>query len=144
MQNSPEKLALRIMEEMYANDPFSQWLGIEKLEVGRGHCTLRMEVRKEMTNGFGVAHGGITFSLADSAFAFACNSYGRKAMSIQCNINHIKAVHAGDVLTATAQELANGNRIGIFTVEVVNQKNELVASFKGTDYRMSEEWTFGD
>lgn len=140
MGESAKDKAVRIVAKMYDNDPFSQWLGIERLNIGAGSCTLQMTVREEMTNGFGVAHGGITFSLADSAFAFACNSHGRKAVSIECNINHIRPVHAGDILTASARQVSNTNRIGVFLVDITNQNNELVATFKGTNYRMSEEW----
>ncbi len=131
----------QIVTKMYDNDPFSQWLGIERVEVGLGLCTLRMMVRKEMTNGFGIAHGGITFSLADSAFAFASNSHGRHALSIECDINHVKAVRTGDVLTARASEQSLSNRIGIYTVEIVNQEEDVVALFKGMVYRKSTEWT---
>lgn len=129
---------------MYDNDPFSQWLGIERVDVGHGHCTLRMTVRQEMTNGFGIAHGGITFSLADSAFAFASNSRGRHALSIECDINHVKAVRTGDTLTAAAKEESLSHRIGIYRVEVTNQDDEVVALFKGMVYRKSVEWMEGD
>ncbi len=140
MTSDNKSLATRVVDEMYNNDPFSIWLGIERLEETAGRSVLQMVVRKEMTNGFGVAHGGITFSLADSALAFACNSHGRKAMSIECNINHTRAVHSGDTLTATATEVSRGNRIAVYHVGVTNQDDKVVAAFKGTVYRMSEEW----
>ena len=89
-----------IFHRMFDHDPFSQWMGMKLVSVGPGTCTLSMAVREEMLNGFGVAHGGITFSLADSAFAFACNSHGRHAVSIHCTIEHVAPVRAGDVLTA--------------------------------------------
>ena len=140
MTNEDKSLATRVVDEMYNNDPFSIWLGIERVEESAGRSVLQMTVRKEMTNGFGVAHGGITFSLADSALAFACNSHGRKAMSIECNINHTRAVQSGDILTATAVEVSRGNRIAVYHVNVTNQNDDVVAAFKGTVYRMSEEW----
>ena len=129
-----------IVDLMYNNDPFSQWLGIERIEDGLGTNILRMTVRPEMANGFGIAHGGITFSLADSAFAFASNSHGNKSVSIECSINHVRAVHAGDVLTATATESSKSNKLGIYHVEVRNQDDVVVALFKGMVYRKSEEW----
>jgi len=135
-----QKKIQAIVDTMYDQDAFSQWLGIERLEDGPGTSVLRMTVRKEMTNGFLIAHGGITFSLADSAFAFACNSRGKKAVSIECDINHLKSVHAGDVLTAHAEEVSRSNKLGVYHVKVTNQHDELVAMFKGLVYRTSEDW----
>lgn len=128
-----------IVEKMYHADAFSQWLGIERIDERAGYCMLRMEVRPEMVNGFGIAHGGITFSLADSAFAFASNAHGNKAVSIETSINHIKTVFPGDVLTAIAEELSMGKKIAIYHVKVV-RGDELVAHFKGVVYRKEEEW----
>ena len=129
-----------ITQKMYTQDAFSQWLGIEILEEGLGRSVLRMQVRKEMLNGFFIAHGGITYSFADSAFAFASNSQGRHAVSIETSISHTKAVKEGDVLTAVAKEESLSNKLGIYTVEVTNQRGEKVALFKGTVYRTSREW----
>lgn len=123
-----------------AKDYFSQWLGIEILEKAAGTCTIRMTVREEMANGFGVTHGGITYSFADSALAFACNSQGLKAMSIETNISHTAPVRAGDVLTAIARELSLKNKIAIYDIPVRNQDGALVALFKGTVYRSGKEW----
>ncbi|MDX1408938.1 MAG: hydroxyphenylacetyl-CoA thioesterase PaaI, partial [Saprospiraceae bacterium] len=117
-----------------------QWLGIERIADGPGTSVLQMTVRPEMTNGFGVAHGGISFSFADSAFAFACNSRGRKAVSIECGINHLKPIHAGDVLTARAEEVSCSNKLGVYDVRITNQDQVLVAVFKGLVYRTSEDW----
>lgn len=133
-------LANRIVDAMYDNDRFSQWLGIERLEDGAGRSVIRMTVRPEMCNGFGTAHGGISFSFADSAFAFASNSHGRKAVSIETSISHTLAVHPGDVLTATAEEEHLGNKTAIYRVTVTNQLGQLVALFKGTVYRTAREW----
>ncbi len=141
MENNEEKaLAIRVVDAMFNNDPFSQWLGIERLKDGLGHSVLRMTVRPEMCNGFGVAHGGITFSLADSAFAFASNSHGRKSVSIETSISHTVAVHPGDMLTATAVEEHLSNKIANYRVTVTNQEGKVVALFKGIVYRMSKEW----
>lgn len=135
-----KSLATRVVDAMYGNDPFSQWLGIERLEESAGRSVLRMTVRPEMCNGFGIAHGGITFSLADSAFAFASNSHGRKSVSIETSISHTTAVNPGDVLTATAVEDNISNKLAIYRVTVNNQDGVVVALFKGTVYRTGKEW----
>lgn len=128
------------MDAMYEHDDFSQWLGIECISADHGTCTLRMTVRQDMTNGFDIAHGGITYSFADSAFAFASNSLGRKSVSIETSISHLKAVHVGDILTAVAKQVSVSHKIGSWIVEVTNQSSELVAHFKGMVYRKGEEW----
>lgn len=133
-------LANKVVDKMMEHDAFSQWLGVERLEEGPGRSVLRMTVRKEMLNGFYIAHGGITYSLADSAFAFASNSHGRKAVSIETSISHIESVHEGDVLTAEAIEENAGNKISLYHIRVLNQHGRLVALFKGTAYRTGKEW----
>lgn len=129
-----------IFHRMFDNDPFSQWMGMELVAVGAGTCTLRMSVRNEMLNGFGVAHGGITFSLADSAFAFACNSHGRHALSIHCTIEHVAPVRTGDVLTATATEENLGNSLSNYAIRVIREDGTPVAFFRGVAYRKQREW----
>ena len=136
----PSEKATRIISAMYDNDSFSQWLGIERLEDAPGRSVLRMTVRAEMTNGFGIAHGGITFSLADSALAFASNSRGQHAVSIETAIAHTHPVKVGDVLTAEAVEDNLSNRLGHYRVTVRNQAGEVVGLFKGIVYRKNEEW----
>lgn len=138
-----QALASKIFDVMYKNDDMSQWLGIEALEIAQGHAVLRMTVREEMLNGMDIAHGGITYSLSDSALAFASNSHGRKAVSVETSISHIKPVYKGDVLTATTKEERVTKKIGIYTIAVTNQQDEKVALFKGTVYRSTLEW-FGD
>ena len=130
----------RVIDQMYDNDPFSLWLGIERIHEDFGSCTLRMTVREEMLNGFEFAHGGISYSFADSALAFACNSHGIQAVSIETNISHTKKIHLGDVLTAVAKEEHKTKRIGFYQVRVTNQHNDLVALFKGTVYRTGISW----
>ena len=132
----PEK----IVSKMYDSDWFSQWLGIERVKVEEGHCILRMTIRKEMLNGFAIAHGGITYSLADSALAFASNSHGRMSVSVETSISHTISLKEGDVITAVASEKSLSNKIGIDEVLVTNQKNDTVALFKGTVYRTSKQW----
>lgn len=134
------KTPTEIVDLMYNGDAFSQWLGIERIEDAPGRSVLRMTVRPEMTNGHNITHGGITFSLADSALAFACNSHGKKSVSIECSINHIKQVNTGDILTAVATESSKSNKLGIYHVVVTNQDGVEVALFKGMVYRTSEDW----
>lgn len=133
-------LPVRVVDRMFNNDPFSQWLGIERVEDSAGKSILRMTVRKEMLNGFDIAHGGITYSLADSALAFASNSHGIRSVSIETSISHTKPVKEGDVLTAQAIEKNLTSKIGVYEIMVTNQKEETVAIFKGTVYRTGKEW----
>jgi len=136
----PKELATKVVDQMYNNDPFSQWLGIERVEDGVGTSLLRMAVTKEMLNGFGIAHGGITYSLADSALAFASNSYGEQCVSVETSISHTKAVKEGDVLTAIAKEANRTNKISVYEITVFNQDNETVAIFRGNVYNTRKEW----
>ena len=130
-----QALAERVVASMMARDALSRWLGLEVVAIAPRRCTCRMLVRDEMVNGFGVAHGGIVFSLADSAFAFACNTQGRVTVSIENAITYPMAVRPGDVLTADAREEATSRRIGYYAVDVRNQRDEVVALFHGTAYR---------
>jgi acyl-CoA thioesterase len=129
-----------IIDKMMAADKMSQWLGIEVLEPKPGATSIRMTVRDEMVNGFQVAHGGITYCLADSALAFSANSHGIRSMSIETSISHLKMVSVGDILTVTSKELSLSRKVGTYEMDVHNQKNELVAHFKGTVYRSDKEW----
>ena len=124
-----------VVQHMMRHDAFSQWLGIEVLEVKEGYSRIRMTLRDEMLNGFGVVHGGVAFSLADSAFAFACNNRNNLSMALDTNITFTKATKPDDVLTAEAKELHNGRSTGLYLISVTNQHNEQVALFKGTCFR---------
>jgi acyl-CoA thioesterase len=138
---SEEKsLSTRVVDRMYDHDSFSKWLGIERVGDGAGKSVLKMTVRKEMLNGFDIAHGGITYSLADSALAFASNGHGIQSLSIETSISHTKPVKEGDELTAVAVEKNLTNKIGIYEIEVKNQKDDVVAHFKGTVYRTGKNW----
>jgi acyl-CoA thioesterase len=128
-----------VVDEMMRNDRFSQWLGIEVLDVKEGYSKIKMTIREEMVNGFGIIHGGVTFSLADSAFAFACNNRNQLSVALDTSINFIKPVHIGDELTAEAKELHNGKSTGLYHIEIFNQKNHLVAQFKGLCYRTDKD-----
>jgi acyl-CoA thioesterase len=129
-----------IIDTMFNNDPFSQWLGIERLKEGPGFCVLRMHVREEMMNGFAIAHGGICYALADSALAFSSNAHGRKCVSVETSISHVQPVRAGDVLTTEVEEVSLNHKIGIYNIRIVNQYDVDVALFKGSVYRKSESW----
>jgi acyl-CoA thioesterase len=137
----PEKnLANKIVDKMLDEDKFSQWLGIKKVLVEQGHCILKMKVRAEMVNGFGIAHGGIAFSFADSALAFASNAYGRLSVALDCTVSYPAAVNVGDELTCEAKEFSLTKSTGTYLIEVRNQKNQKVAFFKGTVFRTHKEW----
>ena len=132
--------AEKIVDLMFTNDAFSQWLGIERLRVAPGICDLRMTVRSEMLNGFAIAHGGISYSLADTALAFASNAHGLKCYSVETSISHVKMVAQEDVLTTVVEEKSLSNRIGLYHITVFNQNNEAVAFFKGTVHRSEKSW----
>ena len=133
-------LAEKVVDKMYNSDWFSQWLGVELIEAKEGYCALKMKIRKEMLNGFATVHGGITFSFADSALAFASNAHGRLSVALDCSISFPVAVKEGDVLTCEAKQLSLTAKTGTYLIDVKNQKNESVAFFKGTVYRTSKEW----
>lgn len=124
-----------VVNHMMRHDLFSQWLGIEVVEIKEGYSKIKMTLREEMLNGFGVVHGGIAFSLADSAFAFACNNRNNLSMALDTSITFTKATMPGNVLTAEAKELHNGRSTGLYLITVTNEKNEQVALFKGTCFR---------
>lgn len=123
---------------MMKNDLFSQWLGIEVVEIKDGYSKIKMTVRKEMVNGFGIVHGGIAFSLSDSAFAFACNNRNVLSVALDTSINFTKPVHVGDELTAEALEIHNGKSTGLYHISVTNQHGHVVALFKGTCFRTNK------
>jgi len=133
-------LATRVVDQMYNNDPFSIWLGIERIQESEGTSTLQMKVRKEMLNGFGIIHGGVTFSLADSALAFASNSHGIQSVSIDNSINYFEPASEGDVLTATTEEVRITNKIGLYHIAITNQLGNRIAIFKGMVYRTGKPW----
>jgi acyl-CoA thioesterase len=120
---------------MMDHDAFSQWLGIEVLHINEGYSKISMTIRKEMVNGFGIVHGGVPFSFADSAFAFACNNRNNLSVALDVTISFMKAVQIGDVLTAEAKEIHNGRSTGVYLITIHNQRDEQVALFKGTCFR---------
>ena len=135
MYTEKDHAAKEVVSHMMKNDLFSQWLGIEIIEAKEGYSKIKMTVRSEMINGFGIVHGGIAFSLSDSAFAFACNNRNNLSVALDTAINFIKPVHVGDVLTAEAKELHNGKSTGLYHITVTNQRDHVIAMFKGTCFR---------
>lgn len=125
--------------KMLSLDAFSTWLGIEILECSIGHCKIALTVRKEMLNSMNKAHGGISYSLADTAFGFAANTHGKFAVSIETSINHIEALNEGDYLIAESVIEKVNNKLGFNVIEV-KRGNELVALFKGIVYRTTKDW----
>lgn len=134
------KQTTKIVDTMFANDPFSQWLGIIRVSDKKGAVNLSLTIRQEMLNGFNIAHGGITYALADSALAFSANSQGLHAVSLETSISHIKPLKKGDVVTTSVKEINLTRKTGIYQVNIYNQDNDLVALFKGTVYRSSKIW----
>jgi acyl-CoA thioesterase len=124
-----------VVAYMMAHDRFSQWLGITVLDIREGYSRITMTIREEMVNGFGIVHGGIAFSLADSAFAFACNNRNNLSVALDTSINFLKPVQVGDTLTAEAIELHNGRSTGLYQITILNQHGHTVAVFKGTCFR---------
>lgn len=135
MSEEKDKLAAAVVNHMMEHDGFSQWLGIRVLEIREGFSKISMVIRPEMVNGFGIIHGGVSFSLADSAFAFACNNRNILSVALDTSINFIKPVHVGDELTATAKEIHNGQSTGLYHITIMNQHQHVVAEFKGLCYR---------
>jgi acyl-CoA thioesterase len=132
---NPSSTPSSISHHMLRLDKFSQWLGIEIVEVSEGYCKAKMKLREDMINGLGVVHGGVAFSLADSAFAFACNNRNNLSLALDTSINFTKPLMPGDELVAEANELHNGKSTGVYLVTLYNQNNVQVGLFKGTCFR---------
>ena len=139
MENlTKNKSAEAVVNYMMQHDLFSQWLGIEVVEIKEGYSKIKMTVRPEMINGFGIVHGGIAFSLADSAFAFACNNRNNLSVALDTSINFLKAVNVNDELIAEAVEIHDGRSTGLYHISITNQHNQLVAFFKGLCFRTNK------
>ena len=138
METDRDILAGKVIEQVMQKDLFSQWLGIEVLEIKEGYAKIKMTVRNEMMNGLGIVHGGIAFSLADSCFAFACNSRNVLSVALDTSINFLKPIHPGDELIAEAKELHNGKGTGLYHVTITNQYQHIIAIFKGTCFRTNK------
>jgi acyl-CoA thioesterase len=131
--------AEEVLKIMLKRDRFTEWLGLQIDEHRTGYCKLHYVVNETMLNGFDNIHGGILFSAADSAFAFACNSHGVITVALDVSISFTRPAKSGDRLTVEAIEVYLGNKIGIYDIRTTNEKGELIALFKGTAYRTSKE-----
>jgi acyl-CoA thioesterase len=131
-----QALAERVAASMFASDRASQALGMRIESVGPGRAELSMTVRDDMVNGHAICHGGYIFLLADSTFAFACNSYNRNTVAQGCSIDYLAPAHAGDVLRATAVERSRTGRTGVYDIDVRNQSGKAIALFRGKSYRI--------
>ena len=131
-----QALAEACRDAMWENDRASRGLGMQIVAVGPGSATLTMAVREDMLNGHDICHGGFVTTLADSAFAFACNAYNEVTVASGFDMNLIAAVRMGDVLTAVASEVAKSGRTGVYDIAVANQRGERVAAFRGRSYTM--------
>lgn len=133
--------AKSIVQKMMEKDAFSQWMNIEVVAIQPGYSILKTTVVPEMVNGFLIAHGGISYSLADSALAFAANAHGKQCVSIETSISHTRPAKIGDILVATCKELNRGKTIGVYQVTVCNQDQKTIALFKGTVHISDKDWT---
>lgn len=138
-----ERRAAAVVRHMLAHDVFSRWLGVEILDVGPARVTLRMTVRQDMTNGFGVCHGGVTFAFADSALAFASNTGGKVTVSIENSMSYPAAVRVGDMLLADAEQEASSQRLAYYRVRVTKGDGAVVALFRGTVFQTDREHDVG-
>ncbi len=126
-----EQIAQLVGTKMYQHDPATKHLGIELVTIAPGQSVMRMTVQAFMANGHGICHGGYLFLFADSAFAFACNSHGQRAVAAGASIDFLAAGKVGDVLTATGNMIQQGNRTGLYDMKVTNQDNLILALFRG-------------
>lgn len=134
-----DELAVAVINHAMEKDLFSQWLGIQIVEIIEGYSKIKMTVRNEMMNGLGIVHGGIAFSLTDGAFAFACNSRNNLSVALDTSINFLKPVHVDDELIAEAKEIHNGKSTGLYQITIINQRDHVVAVFKGTCFRTGKK-----
>lgn len=128
---TPQDLAEACAKEMWNADSASQRLGMTLAHIAPGHATLEMELSEQMTNGHGNAHGGYLFTLADSAFAFACNTYNEMTVAQHCSVTYIIPGALGDRLTATAREISRKGRSGIYDVTITREDGTVIAEFRG-------------
>lgn len=138
MNNSPAPDYRSIVDKLLKQDPFSNWMGIEIIEVKEGFCNIRCRIREDMINGFGVTHGGIIYSLADTALAFSAATGGRVALALDNSISYTKKAQLGDTLTACSEVLNTTNRTGLFDIKVINQASDIIAVMKGTVYKTDD------
>ena len=134
------KTSQEIVNSMLDSDLFSKWMDISLINLNKGNCILTCRTKKEMLNGFEILHGGITFSISDSALAFASNSYGYKCVSVETSISHLRPVKVNTLLTAKCTEIHRGKTIGIYNVDIFDEDNKIISKFKGTVHISSDLW----
>ena len=139
IERAKQQIAERVASEMVARDSASQSLGMQVKEVRPGYARLTLIVRPDMLNGHAICHGGVIFSLADSAFAFACNSRNQNTVASGCSIDFLAPAKAGDELSAEALERALLGRIGVYDVTITNAEGRTIALFRGRSYRVTGE-----
>lgn len=132
---------LETAQYMLNQDYFSQWMGIKLLEVREKYCLIEMPIKKEMINGLKTVHGGVTFSLADSALAFSSNNTGDASVALNCMISFTKAVKLGDTLIAESTLMADTRKTAVYDITITNQHKILVATFRGTVYKIGKKVT---
>ncbi len=140
MADNHSNSASDIVNHMLNNDPFSRWMGIEIMEVNKGFCKITCPVKEDMMNGFNITHGGIIFSLADSALAFASATYGRVALAIDNSISFTQKTSVGDILIAEAECINLTHKTGLFEIRVTKSSGQLIALMKGSVYRTHKEF----
>ena len=135
-ENTPQQTADRVRDGLFANDRASKAMGMQVLDVTPGHATVSMTVRPDMLNGHDTCHGGIIATLADSAFAFACNSHGEMTVASGFSIDLVAPAVLGDVLTARCTEVTKAGRTGVYDTDVSNQRGERIAVFRGRSHTL--------
>jgi acyl-CoA thioesterase len=131
--------AQQVVDTMWEGDFYSQWLGLVIDEIREGYCRLHFVIRQDMLNGFGIVHGGVIFSAADSAFAFAGNSHGKLSMALDMSVSFIASAREGETISIEAKEIHLGNRIAFYEITGTNTQGKVVATFKGTAYRTDKD-----
>ncbi|MGB0127307.1 MAG: hydroxyphenylacetyl-CoA thioesterase PaaI [Rhodocyclaceae bacterium] len=137
--DDPQALAEAVGRELYARDRNAQSVGIQLDEIRPGFARMHLKIRPEMTNSHDICHGGVIFTLADTAFAYACNSYNHNTVASSCSIDFVAPAHAGETLTAVAEERARSGRTGVYDIEIMNGQEHVVAYFRGKSYRVKGE-----
>ena len=137
--HAEQAIAEEVGRQMFAQDKAAQALGIKLEAIAPGYAKMTMTVRDDMLNGFAICHGGITFALADTAFAYSCNARNERTVALSCNITYAAAVNLGDTLTAVAQEEARSNRTGLYDIVISNQHGVKVAFFRGNSYNTKRD-----
>ena len=135
-QQTPQQIAERCAEALWPGDRAAQGMGMDLVEIGPGQARLRMTVREDMVNCHGICHGGYIFAVADTAFAYACNSYNQRAVASGVDINFLAPAQLGDTLTAHGHARQQGGRSGVYDIEVANQDGKQIALFRGRSTRI--------